>query len=404
MLAAALTLGAAHAGAQTPPNDQARLHAGGSAFAVALAREYRAYIRAERQRFTQDFWGPRFERKARLAGRGRVVPPDTPRFWRVGGAAGVALREARARLMAVFGAGARAKVPAVAAQAQVSYECWLSRTAGRFSGKTVDECRHAFFRRVNRLEDAVSPIRTTSVFNKTLAREYFAYAAFEARDQKDFIDSRYFAAKAMTAAGATAGRAPPPENLARWNLLSGHEVSGFVKWRERLVGALAVHRQSGKARIAALAQARFDCWVERTSERNDGAHVQKCRTEFFAYMRQLESRPARRGARSFAVAFRAGSSQLGPGQRRVIRAAARFAVEGNARRVRVVGHAGRAGRGGDSLRLAFRRTERIAELLRRLGVRADRIRTLHVGGAQPAVATGGRWRSGLARLSIVVIR
>lgn len=378
---------------------------GGVTFANALVKEYNTYIRAERERYTWDFWRRHFERKSRAAAAGKKVEPDNPGFWRISGASGVALREGRGRLMRTYGAGAREKVPAVAAKAQVSYDCWISRASARYSQEAIDECRYAFFDRVDELEDAVLPIKAASVFNKTLAREYLAYADFEANDQKDFIDSRHFAAKGLTAANGKSVKVTEPEVLARWNLLSTKEVPTFVEWREKLVDALAVHRTSPKARIAALAQVRFDCWVERTSERNDSAHIQKCRTEFLGYMRQLavveEKKPE---ARSFTVYFRFDRSSLRRSQRKIVQEAAKYALGRNAKLIQVVGHADRSGKDGYNLRLSFRRAERVAKMLRKLGIRADRIRTLHVGESQPAVKTKDGVRNRQNRRAVIVIR
>ena len=396
-------------GQTTPPKGQVvkvkSNEAGGTTFANALVKEYNTYIRAERERYTWDFWRRHFDRKVKAAAAGKPTEPDTAKFWQIKGANSVALREGRARLMRAYGAGGREKVPALAAKAQVNFDCWAYRSSARYSQEAVDECQWAFFDAVNQLEDAVLPIKAAAVFNKTLAREYFAYADFEAKDQKDFIDSRHFAAKGLTAANGKTVKVTEPEVLGRWNLLSTKEVPTFVAWRERLMKALEVHRTSPKARIAALAQVRFDCWVERTSERNDTAHIQKCRTEFLDYMRQLavvqQQKPR---ARSFVVYFRFDRSSLRRDQRKVVEDAAKYALANNAKLVQVVGHTDTAGSAAYNLRLSFRRADRVAKQLQKLGVRADRIRTLHVGETQPAVKTKDGVRNRLNRRAVIVIR
>ena len=70
----------------------------------------------------------------------------------------------------------------------------------------------------------------------------------------------------------------------------------------------------------------------------------------------------------------------------------------------MVGHTDRAGKEGYNLRLSFKRAERVAKMLRRLGIRADRIRTLHVGESQPAVKTKDGVRNRLNRRAVIVIR
>ena len=414
-LGAALAFGAGAAQAETAPRDQAygpRGRAaivqvdgsGPAAFARALGREYRIYLQAEGVRTTWAFWRRRFVQKAAAADRGRSVPPESPTDWRVRGAAGVALEEARVRLLRIYHAGGRKKAPAIAARAQVSYDCWLSRAAGRVAAQATADCRRAFFDRVTALEDVVLPVRATSVFNRTLAREYAAYADYEATHQNDLIDARHFAAKARAAANGRSVTATEPEALSRWNLVSGNEIKTFVVWRKKLVRVLAVHRASGRARIAALAQARFDCWVERSSERNDSAQIQKCRGEFLGHMRQLGAgaRPLR--ARSFTVYFPAKGGTLANSQRRVVQNAARYAIRKNARAVDVVAHAGDAGRDGENLRRSFRRAERVAWLLRRYGIRAHRIRMLHVGRVHSAVKSGAGAHNRPGWRAVIVVR
>lgn len=371
-------------------------------FASALAKQYRLYIREERERYTWDFDRGHFRRKARRAAGGTAPAPDTAGEWSVSGATRVALREGRVRLMNGLEKG-RLRAPAQAAKAQVAYDCWAFRAGSRYAQEARDECRWRFFDAINNLEDAINPIRATAVFNRTLAREYAAYADFEAKDQKDYIDSRFFVRKGGLAATSSDVRATEPETLSRWNLLSTSEVPTFVAWRKRLMDALEVHRTSSQARIAALAQVRFDCWVERTSERNDQAHIQRCRREFERHMAALSNAPGS-SAGAFVVYFRFDRATIDRSQLRVIRQAAAYIRSQRSRSIQVVGHTDRAGTSAYNLRLSFRRANQVARRLRRLGVPAGDIRQLNVGEAQPAVQTRDGVRRRENRRVEIIIR
>lgn len=377
--------------------------AGVTTFSKALVEEYKLLIREEIEKYDGHFPRRRYQQKIKALEEGKAALPDEAKRYDLKGPIRVALDEGRTRLMRALEAGARTKVPALAAKAQAKYDCWVTRAGARYTSEATIECQLLFVQALGSVEDAVMPVRTATVFNKTLAREYLAYADFESKDQRDYIDSRHFARKGLQAAKAEKVDEVRPEVLARWNLLADTEVPTFVNWRGRLIDALERHRTSPKARIAALAQVRFDCWVERTSERNDQAHVQKCRTEFLDYMRQLEGAVAT-SAQTFIVYFNFDRSNIRASERSKIEAAAKAAIEKNAQTVSVVGHTDRAGSEAYNMRLSFRRAEVVARALRRLGVRGDRIRTLYLGESQPRVPTADGVRNQENRRTEIVIR
>lgn len=375
----------------------------GVTFGNALAASYKTLIYEEVEKYQYEFSKSYFERKLKSAEEGKNVLPEDPSRYGISGAGNVALKEARSRLMAALDGGGRAKVPALAAKAQAKYDSWVWRAGARLPSESIYEARDEFMEAMRWLEQSVSPSKASDVFNQTLNREYLAYSDFEAKDQKDYIDSRHFARKAKRAALAPKVDSVRPEVLARWNLLVKDELPTFVDWRSRLIRALERHRTSPKARIAALAQVRFDCWVERTSERNDKAYIQKCRTEFLDYMRQLEGAPPS-SAKTFIVYFPFDRSNILPREMVKIREAAQVAQNTNAQSVSVVGHTDRAGSARYNVRLSFKRAEIVARALRQLGVRADRIRTLYLGETQPRVPTPDGVRNQENRRTEIVIR
>jgi OmpA-OmpF porin, OOP family len=359
-------------------------------FRRALAREYAAFARDESERYGIEFDRVRYLLKARAAESGRVPVPERPEALGAAGATLLALKEGRARLVRLVSGAGPERIPEPLARAQVDYECWLSRAAGRAGSDGIRDCAERFAEAIRAAEDALLPLPSPSPFARALAREYLAYADYKAHDEGDFIAARYFAAKGLAAARATNGDAVVPETLALWDLAAETVLPELQVWRERLVKALARHRETRLLGTAASAQARFDCWVERAAKRAPPGTLLKCRGEFLEAMRVLEGivtgrSPAAAAADSaYAVAFDLRSSNIRRDALQHVRAAARVALERNARSVSVVALPG--GPAADP-RLALKRADAIGRELARLGVPADRIRAVYLADA-PAPPSG----------------
>jgi OOP family OmpA-OmpF porin len=353
-------------------------------FRRALARDYAAFARDEFERYGIEFDRVRYLVKARAAEGGRVPVPELPAAHGAVGATLLALKEGRARLVRLVAGTGPERTPEMLARAQIDYECWLSRAAGRAGSDGVRDCAERFAEAIRAAEDALLPLPSPSAFARALAREYFAYADHKAHDESDFIAARYFAAKGLAAARAATGAAVAPEALSLWDLPLETALPELQVWHDRLVAALARHRESRLFTVAAIAQARFDCWVERAAKREAPGAIAKCRGEFLDAMRVLEGlvtgrSPAAAAAdSSYAVAFDLRSSNIRRDAAAQVRAAARVALERNARSVSIVALPG--GPAGDP-RLALKRADAIGRELARLGVPADRIRAVYLADA-----------------------
>lgn len=351
------------------------------AFAQALAAEYKRLIRTEQQAYQDEFDRKRFAAKVTDARAGRNVAPEFVSRYGLKGAGYVSLREARVRLLRALGGRSRSVAPVVAARTQVAFDCWASRADARLPARDIENCRSRFHRALYDLETTVLPIAGKSLFLQALAHEYLAYANFEAKDQQDLIDARHFARKGLKAARAVRIDAVMPEVLARWNLVSGDQISLFINWRERLIRALEDHRTTSLARIAAQAQTRFDCWIERTSERAGKDLIGQCKDAFLEAMRVLEGKPKRRST-SLLVAFSGRSTGIKRGDIGKLRQVARLAARRAQRTVSVVGRTSQANPSPRDVRLALRRAEAVSKALQNMGVPADRIRVVLM--ARPA--------------------
>ncbi len=254
-------------------------------FGVALREAYAEFMRTEAAAHGDDFDGAPFARNLKALAE-RVWPdPLEPGALGLGGATGIAVDEGRLRLLRVFALGARELHPRIAAGAQSALECWATRAAVHRDDAAKAECKTRFFEAVLALEDGLLPLRTPDTFNRRLAREYLAYAHYKAAAEGDQIDARHFADKGLRAAEA---QPLEPEELTRWFGLDRPEARDLAFWRIRLEMAIEKHRAGPLAATAALALARYDCWVDRTAEFAGADFAAKCRGEFIDAMRRLD--------------------------------------------------------------------------------------------------------------------
>ncbi|KIM00637.1 Outer membrane protein assembly factor YaeT precursor [Paramagnetospirillum magnetotacticum MS-1] len=115
----------------------------GSAFTKALFAEYKAYAIQEAK--VEYEWDDAaiFARKGLRAATGESVAPAEVTDWEVPAARTAELTAARARLVGYFGNGARERVPAAAAKAQVMFDCWVEE---EHEGDANSDCRAAFLK------------------------------------------------------------------------------------------------------------------------------------------------------------------------------------------------------------------------------------------------------------------
>jgi OOP family OmpA-OmpF porin len=236
------------------------------------------------------------------------------------------------------------------------------------------------------------PLKTPDAFHRRLAREYLAYAHYKSAAEGDHIDARHFADKGLRAAEAQG--AIEPEELERWFAFERRELHDLSLWRIRLDLALEKHRVGPNAATAALALARYDCWVDRASERAGTAYAAKCRGEFIDAMRSLEDGPAT-ASETVAVRFGYDRLALAAEERAKIAHAARLALERNAA-VSVSALAWPRGHRAIETRQAWRRAESVAAALAEAGVPTERIRLLQ------RAALGNETEQGVRRVDIVL--
>ncbi len=361
------------------------LDGNGQPFTNALTHEYKQFVLEEEVKYLDLFRARPYVDKASRAAEGEIVLPEDPGR-RIPSDQSANLRQAHNRLIKALDDDGRDKVPAVAAKAQVKYDCWLERTDAGLRAGEIAECRRAFVRSLDLVEEATMPIDTGTAFTRHATREYLAYSYFDAEQQRDYIDSRHFAAKA---AASRAGTIVLPEDLMRWNLTLD-ETPEFLRARTRLIRALDAGGREIAPKASAVAQVNFDCWVERTAEREEVALTESCRANFEEALAEVE-RALGIGAglpREDLVAyFEFDRADIRPDAAEVVRDAIEAVRLLKPANVTVVGHADRAGSVAYNLDLSLRRAEAVRREMIRAGLDPGLITPIARGEREPAVAT-----------------
>ena len=101
-----------------------------------------------------------------------------------------------------------------------------------------------------------------SPFTQTLASEYRDMANYEQNVMFDYPDALHFARKGLA---ASAGEVVLPEPVSDWNLKPEH-IEELSAARSKLVMALDAGAREANPKAAAVAQARFDCWIKQQEE------------------------------------------------------------------------------------------------------------------------------------------
>ena len=125
-------------------------------------------------------------------------------------------------------------------------------------------------------------------FTQRLAAEYRQTVAFEAGQMYDWGDAAYFARKGAQVA---AGERLPPEAVEDWAI-----PAALVEEMSVAHGRLAKVLDDGARDIdpqaAAVAQAKFDCWIEQQEENHQPEHIAACRDDFLVALTTIEDKLA----------------------------------------------------------------------------------------------------------------
>jgi OmpA-OmpF porin, OOP family len=259
--------------------------------------------------------------------------------------------------------------------------------------------------------DETAP-KKPSTFTEGLGAEYASFATTLSQTPSpnttgDWADADFFARKSLA---ASSGVAVPPEENANW--LVPLEVPYQLRTklsdgRERLVSAL----DSGRNReplVAAKAQARYDCWVERMQADWRSDMAGRCRDEFYAALDELAGQKAGtttppRAEHKYNIYFGFDESHVTPEGSQTIDTIAAAVRADPALKILLVGKADRAGTPPYNMTLSERRADTVRKALIGAGVPADRIVARWTGENDPVVPTPDGVRDGRNRVVQVTI-
>lgn len=256
--------------------------------------------------------------------------------------------------------------------------------SGCVTGYNVDEMRTAE--------------ATGAPFTTALTAEYRDLTEFEADEMVDWHSADLYARKGLMAAE---GSEVQPEAVGDWRIPESM-VQEFSDGRARLVSLLDASARTKAPEDAAIAQTRFDCWLEQQEEGHQLDHIARCREEFYAALDRLDGAmaeapppatpaptppPAPVAPQTFVLFFDFDSDIITPAGADVIDEAIAAAGSGGFSEFSVTGHADRAGSEDYNLDLSLRRADAVRDALTGRGFDLDGIFVAGRGEAEPAVPT-----------------
>lgn len=208
----------------------------GTPFTKALFTEYKAYAKHEATVEYEWDHAVVFARKGMAAHQGKVTDPELTADWPLMPERVKELDAARARLIGYFGNGARDRVPAAAAKAQVMFDCWLEEEA---EGDTNSDCRAAFLKVEPELQ-----VKAAAPAAPKIVKTFIVYFDFN----KSSLTKE--AIKTLKEVAAAAGEIKPSSIY-----VTGHtDTVGNSRYNDKLSGAraAAVEKQLAKLGIKSI--------------------------------------------------------------------------------------------------------------------------------------------------------
>jgi OOP family OmpA-OmpF porin len=231
-----------------------------------------------------------------------------------------------------------------------------------------------------------------SPFNQRLSVEYRDLANFDNDVLYSYGNTEIFARKGLRAA---TGETVLPEDPAQWSISDG-EAGQLVQDRQKLLNLLDNGGRKEAPIPGAVAQARFDCWVER-AEKSDTEDVSVCRSQFYAALEQIQAalnKPApvvqhdELHEAMFLVFFDWNKSHVTPSAEIVLDTVADQARRLHAHRIVITGNADLTGTDRYNQKLSMLRAQAVAAALESRGFDPGMMETIAHGDQTPLVPTG----------------
>jgi len=136
------------------------------------------------------------------------------------------------------------------------------------------------------VEDLTMADAVGSPFTQQLTSEYRAFSDFELDNEKDYADALHFSRKGLSSAK---GVNVMPEPVHDWDLTST-DIIELSEAYARLISAFDRGAREVLPGKSAIAQARYDCWIEEQEEVANGMTSNvPCKADFLAAMAEVEA-------------------------------------------------------------------------------------------------------------------
>lgn len=249
-----------------------------------------------------------------------------------------------------------------------------------------------------------------SPFTQQLAAEYRAFSNYELKQMYDYADALHFARKGLASAE---GVQVMPEPVSDWDLMQNHMIE-LADARGRLIAAFDRGAREIIPGKTAIAQARYDCWIEQQEENWQTGEIISCREDFLRVMAEVEAAlpavmaepeyipapvaeptpPAVMDIREamYLVFFDFDKSTVGEGGQSILDAVLEEVTGRPINKIIVTGHTDTSGAAKYNETLAVRRANRVKDALIARGVDAGMIITQARGESELLVPTADSTR------------
>jgi len=256
-----------------------------------------------------------------------------------------------------------------------------------------------------------------SEFTTALVKEYKSFVASEAA-QYDWNDADHFSQKGLR---ALAGENVTPENPDDWNLPKA-KMAEITNYYHRLNYILDNGAKKSSPTKAAIAMAKFDCWVEQQEENWQPNDINECRGDFMKAFAALEKaepslaakakthaakmatqkkEPSAPVSSSGTVYFNFNSAKLSADDIREIKAIAKSA--GKKAKFTVSGHTDTAGSAKMNMALSKQRAVAVRQMLVDSGIAAKNVRIIAKGESDLAIPTEDNVREPKNRRAVISV-
>lgn len=273
----------------------------------------------------------------------------------------------------------------------------------------------------NEVEKLNAATAAGSPFTQQLTSEYRAFSNYELKTESDYADALHFARKGLAAAEGTVVM---PEPVNDWDLTASDIVELSTAYG-RLVSAFDRGAREILPGKSAIAQARYDCWIEEQEEvANGGTYDVSCKEDFMALMAEIESslpaevapapeafpepvsmidgsEPLNVQEAMYLVFFDFDKSTIGEGGANVLDTVVQEIQSRGIQTVRIVGHTDTSGSTAYNERLAMRRANAVKSELVSRGVPASSVTVSGRGESELLVDTNDGIREPANRRAVI---